>query len=180
MSRTGAVLGSLLFLVVAPGTVTLYVPWALTRWRFEPPVFDGAASRGLGALLVAAGLPVLLDAFARFALQGRGTPAPILPTERLVVTGFYRRVRNPMYVAVTALIVGQALLLGSRRVLIYGLVVWVLFHAFVLLYEEPAGRRRFGAEYARYCAAVPRWVPRLRPWTDPGAATDASFCPPQG
>lgn len=167
MSRTGAVLGSLLWLVVAPGTVTLYLPWALTRWRWGPPLFDGAASRGLGALLVALGLPVLLDAFARFALQGRGTPVPLLPTERLVVTGFYRRVRNPMYVAVTALIVGQGLLLGAPSVVVYGLVVWGVFHAFVLLYEEPTGRRSFGAEFTRYCAGVPRWVPRLRAWTKP-------------
>jgi protein-S-isoprenylcysteine O-methyltransferase Ste14 len=166
MSRTGAVLGSLTWLVLAPGTLTLYLPWVLTRGRVGPPLFDGAASRGLGALLMALGLPVLLDAFARFALQGRGTPVPLLPTERLVVTGFYRRVRNPMYVAVTALIVGEALLLGSPPVLLYGLVVWGVFHAFVVLYEEPAGRRRFGAEYARYCAAVPRWVPRLLPWSD--------------
>lgn len=167
MSPRGAVLGSLLWLGLAPGVVTLFGPWALTRWRLGPPLFDGAASRGLGALLVALGLPVLLDAFARFALQGRGTPVPLLPTERLVTTGFYRHVRNPMYVAVTALIVGQALLLGSLLVLIYGLVVGGVFHAFVVLYEEPAQRRRFGAEYARYCAAVPRWVPRLRPWTEP-------------
>src|SRR5262245_4960916 len=137
MSRTSAVIGSLLFLVLAPGTVALYVPWALTGWRFAPPLFDGALSRVLGTLLVLLGLPVLVEAFARFALQGGGTPAPILPTERLVVTGFYRHVRNPMYVAVVAIIWGQGLLLGSSRVIVYGLAVWAAFHLFVLVFEEP-------------------------------------------
>jgi protein-S-isoprenylcysteine O-methyltransferase Ste14 len=82
----------------------------------------------------------------------------------LVVTGLYRYVRNPMYVAVLGLILGQALFLGNVRVLEYGLVVWVAFHVFVCLYEEPTLRRTFGAEYEEFCASVPRWVPRLRPW----------------
>src|SRR5262245_38057024 len=100
MSRTSAALGSFVFLVLAPGTVGLYVHWALSRWRFSPPLVDGPVSRALGALLVLFGLGLLLEAFARFALVGGGTPAPPFPTERLVVGGFYRHVRNPMYVAV--------------------------------------------------------------------------------
>lgn len=118
-------------------------------------------SRTLIALILL-GLPLLLEAFARFALQGRGTPAPVLPPERLVVFGFYRRVRNPMYVAVTALILGQALLLGDVRLLVLAAVVWLTFHLFVLLYEEPRLRQRFGRDYEAYCGAVPRWLPRLR------------------
>ena len=165
MTRTRAVLGSLAWLLLAPGGLTLVVPWALTGWRHGAPLVDGEASRWVGAVLVVLGLPVLVEAFARFALVGRGTPVPLLPTERLVVDGFYRRVRNPMYVAVTAILVGEALWLGSARVLAFALVVWGTFHAFVLLYEEPRERRRFGAEYERYCAAVPRWIPRLRSWT---------------
>ncbi len=164
MSRASAVLGSLLWLVLAPGALTLYVPWVLTRWRLGPPLFDGEASRALGVLLIVLDVPVLLEAFARFALQGRGTPVPILPTERLVVTGFYRHVRNPMYVAVTAVIVGEAFVLGSFPVVIYALVVWAVFHLFVIGFEEPRERSRFGAEYERYSAAVPRWILRLRPW----------------
>jgi protein-S-isoprenylcysteine O-methyltransferase Ste14 len=115
-------------------------------------------------LLLAAGLPVLLDSFGRFALKGLGTPAPIFPTRHLVVSGLFRYVRNPMYVAVLALIFGQGLLFGSVRILEYGIAIWVAFHLFVLMYEEPTMRRSFEPEYEAFCANVPRWIPRLRPW----------------
>ena len=121
-----------------------------------------------GVLLILIGLPGLLDSFARFALKGLGTPAPVFPTRHLVVTGLYRYVRNPMYVSVVSLIVGQGLLLGNIRVLEYGVLVWLTFHLFVLLYEEPALRSTFGAEYEIFCANVPRWIPRLKAW-HPGA-----------
>ena len=120
--------------------------------------------RVLGTLFIAAGLPVLLDSFARFALQGLGTPAPIFPTKHLVVTGWFRYVRNPMYVAVVSLILGQGLFFGSISILEYGIAVWVGFYVFVLIYEEPTLPRSFGLEYDQYCANVPRWIPRLRPW----------------
>jgi protein-S-isoprenylcysteine O-methyltransferase Ste14 len=113
--------------------------------------------------MIAAGLPVLLDSFARFAIQGLGTPAPVAPPQHLVVTGLYRHVRNPMYVAVSSLIFGQGLLFGNVPVLEYGFVVWLVFLAFVLLYEEPALRRKFGKEYAEFCIRVPRWIPRIKP-----------------
>lgn len=159
-----AVIGSLVWLVIAPGFIAGYLPWAISRWRLQPPLLGTSVTRWLGAVLILLGLPLLLEAFARFALQGRGTPAPVLPPERLVVFGFYRRVRNPMYVAVTALILGQALLLGDRRLLVLAAVVWVTFHLFVRFYEEPRLQRRFGRQYEAYCAAVPRWIPRVRPW----------------
>ncbi len=120
--------------------------------------------RAAGALLIVAGIPVLLDSFARFALQGLGTPAPVFPTRHLVVGGFYRYVRNPMYVAVVSVIVGQGFLLGNLRLLVYGAIIWLGFHVFVLAYEEPKLRATFGAEYEAFCVHVPRWLPRLRPW----------------
>lgn len=86
------------------------------------------------------------------------------PPERLVVTGFYRYVRNPMYVAVTALIIGQGLLFGSAVVLVYGAIVWAAFFLFVLGYEEPVLAERFPEEYKRYCGNVRRWIPRATPW----------------
>jgi protein-S-isoprenylcysteine O-methyltransferase Ste14 len=106
----------------------------------------------------------LIECFLRFALTAQGTPSPLAPTKRLVVTGLYRHVRNPMYVAVTGLILGQALLFGSFGLLAYGFVVAVGFHLFVVNVEEPRLERDFGEEYGRYRAAVSRWMPRLTPW----------------
>jgi protein-S-isoprenylcysteine O-methyltransferase Ste14 len=114
--------------------------------------------------LIVAGLPGIVDSFARFALQGLGTPAPIAPTQNLVVTGLYRHVRNPIYAALVAVILGQAVLFGDWRLLLYGALVFVAFHIFVLAYEEPTLRESFGAEYETYCANVARWLPRLTSW----------------
>src|SRR5262249_3859812 len=100
--------------------------------------------------------------FARFALQGRGTPAPVLPTEHLVITGPNRYVRNPIYLALVSIVLGQGLVVGNTTVLIYGAVLWLSFHVFVLAYEEPTLRGTFGAQYDAYCANVPRWLPQLR------------------
>ncbi len=158
--RTAA-LGSALFFAVAPGVVVGLVPWWLTRWMPGPAPL---LLRVLGALMLVLALPVLVGAFVRFVRDGLGTPAPIAPTEHLVVTGAYRYARNPMYLAVLAAIAGQALLLGQPRLLMYAAVVAVLVVGFVRLYEEPALRRQFGAEYEAYCRAIPGWWPRLRPW----------------
>lgn len=163
MKRASAIVGSAIFLVIAPGTLAIYGPWAITRWRFAPPLLGVSSLRILGALMIAAGLPILLDSFTRFVFQGLGTPAPIAPPQRLVVTGLYRWVRNPMYVAVSLLIFGQALLFSSLGLLQYGLIVWLGFFAFVVLYEEPALSRKFGKEYEDFCLHVPRWIPRLKP-----------------
>lgn len=161
MSRTTALLGSALFLVLAPGTVAGLVPWLIVRW---PAPVPNVALATLGGLVIALGAVLLVDCFARFATQGRGTPAPVAPTQRLIVTGAYRRVRNPMYVAVVSLIMGQAALFASLPLLVYGVLMWAGFHAFVLGYEEPTLRRQFPRDYAAFTAAVPRWIPRLTPW----------------
>jgi protein-S-isoprenylcysteine O-methyltransferase Ste14 len=161
-SRIQAALGSLVFLVLAPGGVAGLMPWLITHWRPLPPGDGPGALRWTGLILIAAGLAVVLEAFARFAWQGLGTPAPVAPTRTLVVSGFYRFVRNPMYVAVTALIFGQAVLFASLGVALYGVVVAAAFHTFVLLYEEPTLRGAYGEEYAAYCATTPRWIPRFR------------------
>jgi protein-S-isoprenylcysteine O-methyltransferase Ste14 len=130
----------------------------------EPAFFGLFLLRIAGVALILAGLPVLLDSFARFAIQGLGTPAPVFPTKHLVVTGWYRYVRNPMYVAVVSIIVGQALLFGNVHVLEYGAAAWLVTHFFVLAYEEPTMRATFGEEYQQFCQNVPRWIPRLTPW----------------
>jgi len=159
-SRVASALGSLAFLVAAPGMVAGLVPYLITGWRRQPALLGLEMGRVLGALLVAAGAASVVHSFARFALEGRGTPAPVAPTETLVVSGQYRWVRNPMYVAVVSMVLGQALLLGSARLLWYALGLAALFHAFVLGYEEPTLARRYGESYARYRATVNRWVPR--------------------
>jgi len=162
--RFPAIFGSAIFLVIAPGTVAVYGPWLISRWRIAPPLLGFWPFRIAGPLLIAAGLPVLLDSFARFAIEGLGTPAPVAPPQHLVITGWYRFVRNPMYVAVLMLIFGQGLLFGSVRVLEYGVIVWLGFFAFVVVYEEPTLRRKFGPQYEEYCLHVHRWILRLRPW----------------
>ncbi len=110
------------------------------------------------------GRSALLSAFVRFVVEGLGTPAPVAPTERLVVGGLYRHVRNPMYLAVAAVIVGQALLLGRLVLLAYALAFAAAVWAFVRWYEEPTLARRFGADYEAYRRAVPAWLPRPRAW----------------
>ncbi|HZB75722.1 MAG TPA: isoprenylcysteine carboxylmethyltransferase family protein [Solirubrobacteraceae bacterium] len=162
-ARARAAAGTLAFLLLVPGVVAGLVPYALTGWEREGHVsFLEAAA---GWVLVAAGLAALLGSFARFALEGIGTPAPVAPTEHLVVTGLYRYVRNPMYLAVAALIVGQALVLGRPALLLYALAFGAAVVAFVRGYEEPALTRRFGAEYEAYRGAVPGCWPRVRPWS---------------
>jgi protein-S-isoprenylcysteine O-methyltransferase Ste14 len=159
------VAGTTVFFLLLPLQVAGTVPWLLSRWQVRPPLLGWAGFRFVGPLLIAAGLPVLAAAIVRFVREGRGVPAPVLPAQHLVVTGLYRYVRNPMYLAVVSVIVGQGLLFGSVPVLRYAVAVAVGFHLFVLLHEEPSLRRRFGAAYETYCRAVRRWLPSLTPWT---------------
>ena len=157
-----AAFGSAVFLVVAPGVVAGLGPWLLTGWHTSDPPTPLVV---LGAGLIALGTGVLLHAFVRFVVEGRGTPAPIAATDRLVVGGLYRHVRNPMYLAVAATIVGQALLLGRPVLLAYAAVFWAVVATFVHSYEEPTLSAQYGEEYAVYRRAVPGWWPRLRGWS---------------
>jgi protein-S-isoprenylcysteine O-methyltransferase Ste14 len=161
--KAGAALGTLVFLVLVPGVVAGLVPWLLTGWDVRDPA-PWVPVRAAGAVLVATGVVVLLSAFARFVTEGVGTPAPIAPTDRLVVGGLYRYVRNPMYLAVASTIVGQALLLGRPILLLYATTFAVTVVAFVRGYEEPTLRDRHGDEYELYRRAVPGWWPRRTPW----------------
>ena len=161
MTRARAAAGSLLFLLVAPGVAAGLVPWLLTGWdSTDPPT----ALKLLGGVLIVAGASVLVAAFARFVVEGIGTPAPVAPPSELVVGGLYRYVRNPMYIAVTTTIVGQAVQLGRPVLLAYAAVFMAAVVAFVYGYEQPTLARRFGAAYEDYCRNVPAWWPRLRPW----------------
>src|SRR5262245_28830103 len=169
MPKAMAILGSAVFFVVAPCVLAGLIPWRITRWEFRPPLVDLDLTRPIGVMLIIAGAVGLVDSFTRFALQGAGTPAPIAPPRHLVVRGLYRYVRNPMYVAVLAVILGQALLFGDWRLILYGALFWLVCHLFVVAYEEPTLKRTFGPEYQAFRANVPRWIPRLTAWRNDGA-----------
>ena len=156
-----AAAGSAAFLVLVPGVVAGLVPWLLTGWQMHDAPL---AARIAGGALIALGVAFLLHAFARFVVEGLGTPAPVAPTERLVIGGIYRYVRNPMYLAVGATIVGQSLLLGQPGLLAYAAAFGVVVFGFVRLYEEPTLSAQFGSSYDAYRRAVPGWLPRLHPW----------------
>jgi protein-S-isoprenylcysteine O-methyltransferase Ste14 len=152
------VLKSFLFLILAPGVVAGLIPFTLLR--------TGSQIR-TGFLVYLAfplwliGLIVLLLSFWDFLVRGRGTPAPIDPPKELVVAGFYRYVRNPMYVGVLSILLGHFLWFGYWGLLIYSAAVFTAFHLFVTGYEEPNLRKKFGSSYEDYCRSVPRWIPRV-------------------
>jgi protein-S-isoprenylcysteine O-methyltransferase Ste14 len=158
-----AAAGTAAFFVVVPGTVVGLIPWWITGWEIPGSAPGWRVVQVLGALLIVAGLIPLVHAFTQFAKAG-GTPMPLAPTERLVVSGFNRFVRNPMYVGVLVAIAGQALLFASPGLLLYGALAWLATATFVRFYEEPTLLRRYGSQYDAYRQNVRAWIPRLRPW----------------
>ena len=152
--------GSVLFFLIAPGVVAGVVPWSITRYT-DPAELPVAL---FGLVVVALGLAALVACFVQFVREGRGTPAPVAPTEKLVVGGLYRWVRNPMYLAVGAIILGQAVAFASVGVLVWFGLFAVAVVLFVTAYEQPTLRSTYGASYDAYCRAVPAWWPRLTPW----------------
>jgi protein-S-isoprenylcysteine O-methyltransferase Ste14 len=156
-------IGTIIFLFLAPGIVAGLIPWLISGWR--PYDWDGLAWLVVPVAWIAItlGVAFLLHAFALFALH-RGTPAPVAPTRTLVVNGVYRFVRNPMYLAVLAIILGQALLFGSWWLLVYAAIALIAVVAFVKGYEEPTLTGTYGEHYLEYRRNVPGWWPRLTPW----------------
>lgn len=160
--RRDIAISALFTLCGGPALVLGYFPWTITR--FHVPAGEPGSQILLAAVIIGAGLLPLFESIVRFIFVGRGTLVPVVPPEHLVVSGLYRRVRNPMYAGVLTAIAGEALLFWNRGMLIYLAVVAVAMHVFVCLYEEPKLARTFRAEYQRYKAAVPRWIPRFTPW----------------
>jgi len=150
---------SLVFLILVPGMVAGHLPLAvfLKGTRFE----TGALSCLAFPFWVIGGV-ILLRSFWNFIVEGRGTPAPMDPPRQLVVTGFYRRVRNPMYWGVVLILIGYFLWFGYWLLPPYALLVFIAAHLFVTLYEEPSLKKRFGAAYEDYFKRVPRWIPRFK------------------
>jgi protein-S-isoprenylcysteine O-methyltransferase Ste14 len=148
--------------LLLPVVVTLAVP-ALIVWRTDASI----GWRGLiGLPLIALGLLLIVRTIALFVSVGRGTLAPWDPTTRLVVRGPYRYVRNPMISGVLFVLLGEAALFGSLALLLWFALVVAVNAVYMPLVEEPGLQRRFGKEYERYRAHVPRWIPRVRPWND--------------
>ena len=152
---------SLFWTAAIPGVVAGYVPWAFFGLSKARP--DPSSPVHLMALLIGvSGVALLAACIWEFAMRGRGTLAPLDPPRELVVRGLYRYVRNPMYLAVTLIILGEALLLRSTGLLLYWAIWFAAVNLVVRFYEEPGLRRRFGASYDHYAHAVGRWVPRFR------------------
>ncbi len=154
-------MGSAAFFVVAPGTFVGLGPWLITRW--DIPESSPPLRVALGIALIVPGLIPPVHAFIQFARAG-GTPMPLAPTQRLVVNGFNRFVRNPMYVGLLAAILGQALLFDSPWLVLYAAIGWIATASFVHWYEEPTLVSTYGEQYEEYRRNVPAWIPRLTPW----------------
>lgn len=158
-----SVIVSILFAVFGgPGFVLIYVPYWITRFRI--PAGEAWWQMLAAGVLIAAGILPLSESARRFIFVGRGTLMPALPTEHLVVSGFYRHVRNPMYVGVMTALAGETFLFHNRAMVEYALAVGLGVHLFVCFYEEPTLTRRYAGEYLRYKRQVPRWLPGLTPW----------------
>ena len=163
MRRGGAAVGSFVFAVGQPGVIGGLVPyWITGGWQGSGAPF---VLQIVGAVLLAVGIGVLAHTVTRFVVEGLGTPFPGAPTQNLLVGGLYGYVRNPMYLAVIAIIVGQAAILGSRSLVVYAAIFWLVVASFVRFYEEPTLSATYGEQYAAYRRAVRAWLPRATPWS---------------
>jgi protein-S-isoprenylcysteine O-methyltransferase Ste14 len=167
-TRAGAawpLLKTIVFFAIVPGTVAGYLPYAMLRRRGLWVMPELGAASAAGALLILLGAAGLLWCGWHFAVTGRGTPAPFDPPRRLVARGPYRFVRNPMYVSVAIALIGESLFFQTWVLAGYIALFWLIIHLFVLLYEEPTLRGKFGESYAEYCRHVRRWIPRFPGYT---------------
>jgi len=159
MTRTvGPILKTILFTIVVPGTVTVLVPSWIVGGFAKP---ESGLLTWLGALVIVLGAAIYFRCAWEFAVRGLGTPAPISPTKFLVTTALHRYVRNPMYIGVALVIVGEAALFRSLHLVEYAAAMLLTAHVFVVFYEEPTLRRTFGESYEQYRRAVPRWIPSI-------------------
>jgi protein-S-isoprenylcysteine O-methyltransferase Ste14 len=162
MQRSTAGIASAAFFVVAPGTVVGLGPWLITRWEITGSGLPWRLLQAIGVVLIVAGLIPPVHAFVQFVKAG-GTPMPIAPTQRLVVTGFNRYVRNPMYLGLIVVMLGQALLFGSLALVLWAAAFWIITASFVRWYEEPTLVDEYDGEYEEYRRHVHAWLPRVHP-----------------
>ena len=155
----GPILNTILFTIFVPGTVTVLIPsWLLGGY----PRLESGVLTGLGLLIVVLGAAIYFRCAWEFAVRGLGTPAPIAPTRYLVVTALHRYVRNPMYIGVFGVLLGETITFRSAVLLGYVAFFCVPVQLFVIFYEEPTLRRQFGESYEQYRRTVPRWIPKFK------------------
>ena len=150
---------SLLYLLIEADVFALYIPLALLR---NGPRIEIGMLSWLAVPLWLIGSLVVLSSFWNFTFKGHGTPVPTDPPKELVITGPYQYIRNPIYVGVMLIFLGHFLWFGYWSLLIYALLAFIGVHAFVVLYEEPTLKRKFGTAYENYLKEVPRWIPRFK------------------
>lgn len=155
------ILKTLIFTILVPGTATILVPrWLLQSQTTQPT----GALRLIGLIPILVGAAIYLWCAWDFATFGRGTPVIFDPPKKLVARGLYRFARNPMYVGILSILFGEAIFFSSAALFGYAAGIALLFHTFVVLYEEPTLRKQFGESYRSYCAETPRWFPRFSNW----------------
>jgi protein-S-isoprenylcysteine O-methyltransferase Ste14 len=162
LRKTMTALKTLLFTVILPGAATVYIPYWLLSSPSAPAPMPIGGFRYIGWLPILLGAAIYFRCAWDFTYAGKGPPAPIDPPKEVVVRGLYRYVRNPMYAGILTLLFGEALFFASRQLFVYAGAIFLLFHLFVIFYEEPALRQKFGESYRRYCETVPRWMPRWK------------------
>ena len=161
--RTNAIISILFVVFGGPAFVLVYVPWWLTRFRL--PHNEPYWQRALALAVIALGIVPVLESAARFVRVGKGTLVPTAAPERLVVGGLYRYVRNPMYAGVTVCLAAEVMLFRSSALAWELALALIAMNLFVRLYEERKLSRRYGEAYAEFKRNVPRWLPRLSPWS---------------
>ena len=152
------VFNTILFTIFVPGTVAVVIPlWLVgnVRWHGNAP------ATWMGAVVAVIGAAIYLRCAWEFAVRGLGTPSPIAPTKFLVTTALHRYIRNPMYIGVALVILGESVMFRSLHLALYAAAMLTIAHLFVVLYEEPTLRRQFGESYDEYVRTVPRWIPKL-------------------
>lgn len=163
-----AIIRTVVYLAIIVGLLIIFLPADIVSRSGAPPPSPRGIIQLAGATIALAGAGLAVWCAFTFAVLGRGTPLPFDPPQRLVITGPYRWVRNPMAIGAGSALVGAALFYESLSLLLIAGLFMLGVHAFVVLYEEPTLRRMFGSEYAAYCAAVDRWLPH-RPDSPPAA-----------
>ena len=157
-SAVSLLLRNLFFTLLQPGLVAGLIPYYILGGDFGIIEFTGGFQLYAGIAIFLLGLAIMLRCILQFALEGKGTLSPADPTKRLVVLGLYKYSRNPMYLGVMLILIGEAIITSSVNIWIYAVIVFIAFNVFIVVHEEPRLRKDFGGEYLKYCQNVRRWI----------------------